>query len=328
MALRSIDLIATGPPSPDPYHPTAPAWALAGSLGARGHRVRVLHPELGEAVAPPPGVVAVPLPFPFRRPGAALEGADWARAAALHFLPDTDLVIRDPSGLGSLGLGRGPRRETALAAFVRGIELSRFDRAHAGRSVGGMVGRVDAWRERRSIRRLERAALAEADRLFVDHPTVRETLVREYGLDEDRLSSSVSPVALSPSGVERARARQDLGIPLDVPVVAALAASGDPSFAGVDRVREAFRRIRPIFPGVRLIVAGATCPTDPGTVADPAREGATFDRALAASDVALFAPRVPGFDPGVVLAQRAGVASIVLPEVELPLDPSGTLRRV
>jgi hypothetical protein len=328
MAPRSVEVIASGPPSPDPYHPTAPAWALAAALGARGNLVRVLHPA-GPAGAPPPaGTTAVPLPLKLRRPGASLEAADWARVAGHHLLPGTELVVRDPAGLGALGLGRPGHRPAALAGFVRSLELSRLDGDLSAHRSPGVLDRVDAWRDRRAVRRLERDALAEADRLFVESPELRDTLTKEYGLEARRLVLSVPPVASRAMEVSREKARNGFSIPLDVPVVAALTATDDPGPAGVDRIREAFRRIRPIFPGVRLIVAGAPSPPDPGVVAAPVRDGSTFDLALSAADVAVFPTASVGFDPGVVLALRAGVASIVLPEVRLPGDSKKVVRAV
>jgi len=327
MASRSVDVITSGPPSPDPYHPTAPAWALAEALAAHGGRVRVLHPATSDVGPAPAGTVAVPLPLEYRHPGTAFESADWARVAGRHLLPDTDLVVRDPSGLGRVGITKTGGTGVVLASFVRSVELTAFDGRHPA-PAPHVRDRVDAWRDRRSIRRLEHEALAEADRLFVDSAEARDLLAREYEVPPSRLAFAVPVVAPLPPPPTRTAARESFTLPLDVPVVAALTNGDAPEAAGVDRVREAFRRIRPIFPGVRLVVAGATAPADPGLVAAPARDGPTIGRALAAADVAVFAPRIPASDPGVVLALRAGVASIVVPEVQLPADPAGAVRRV
>jgi glycosyltransferase involved in cell wall biosynthesis len=187
---------------------------------------------------------------------------------------------------------------------------------------------VDSWRDRRAVRRLERVALEEADRIFCDSPSLADELAAAYRIARGRILPTVPPVALGAEPPARDAARADLGLPTDVPVVAALAASENPEEAGIDRAREAFRRIRPLFPGVRLVVAGAEAPTEPGVHATPERERAVFVRALAAADVAVFARRLPGFDPGLVLALRQGVAPVVLPTVRLPPDSDGAVRRV
>jgi glycosyltransferase involved in cell wall biosynthesis len=99
-----------------------------------------------------------------------------------------------------------------------------------------------------------------------------------------------------------------------------------PNPSGLDRVLDAFRRVRPFFPGVRLVVCGAPAPSDPGVLSLPDRRAETLADALAGADVAIFARRAPGFDPGIVLAARAGVPPIVLPDARFPLDPEGGVR--
>ncbi len=126
----------------------------------------------------------------------------------------------------------------------------------------------------------------------------------------------------------REEARASFRIPADVPVVVAPAAFEQPEPSGIDRARQAFRRVRSFFPGARLIVVGVSAPTEPGVAVAPERDAGTFGRALSAADVAVFDRRVPGFDPGVVLALRAGRCVIVGPNVRLPVDPSEALRTV
>ena len=111
-----------------------------------------------------------------------------------------------------------------------------------------------------------------------------------------------------------------------MPVVAAICSSEAPGPAGVDAAREAFQRIRPFFAGARLVVVGSTVPVGPGVVSAPRRDIESFVRALASADIALFAPRAPGFDPGVVLALRQNVAAITLPSVRFPFDPDHAVR--
>jgi len=327
MAARSVDVLAAGPAPADPYDPAAPAWALAEGLRDRGVSVRVLFPAGADPLAPPDGIESVPVAHAIRRPGAAIEPADYAHAAGRRVRIDAELVLRDPSGLGALGLGHraGAHR---IAAVVRATQLAEFDRERSGRRSANLLDRVDAWRDRRAVRRLERIALTEAQGIYCDAPALAGALADEYRIPPERIRPTVPPVAVGPPPPSRDDARAGLGLPTDVPVVAALACSERPDDAGVDLALEAFRRIRPLFPGVRLVVAGAEAPVEPGVHATPARDRATYDRALAAADVAVFARRAPGFDPGLVLALRRGVASVALPTVRLPVDAAGAVRVV
>ncbi|MGI0071770.1 MAG: hypothetical protein ACRECT_06875 [Thermoplasmata archaeon] len=328
MAVRTVDVLAPGPPSSDPYDPAQPAWTLAGALAARGDSVRVLHPAGATGGDPPPGTTAVPVELPLRRPGAAVEGAEFAAAAARRIHPEAELVLRDPAGLGRLGLRRGGPRAPVLAAFVRWIELDAFDRERGGRAANGVRDRLDAWLDRRAVRRLEEAALKEADRLFYDAANLPSDLVQRYGIPERRFRAALPPVGTSGPAPTRESARRSFRIPADVPVVVAPAAFEQAESSGVDAAREAFRRVRSFFPGARLLVAGAAAPAEPGVVVAPERDGATFARAFAAADVAIFGRRTPGFDPGVVLALRAGCCGIVGPGVRLPVDPAQAVRTV
>jgi hypothetical protein len=326
MASRTVDLVTLGPPPGDPYEPWATAWALASAFAARSDRVRVLHPDGPVGVAPPAGTVGVPVRLPLRRPGAAPDEAGFAAAAGRRVRPDADLVVRDPAGFGSLGLaGRRTSRPTVVA-FVRSVELHAFDRERAARPAAGLVGRLDAWRDRRTVRRLEQAALSEADVLFADAPELAHALTVEYGVPDQRVRPTVPPVPVLSSPLSRDAARSSLGIPTDVPVVVAPMAEERGGPAGVDRACEAFRRVRPFFPGARLIVVGAPAPTDPGVVSVPGRDGATFALGLTAANAALFAGRRPGFDPLLVSAMRAGCAPAAVPGVRLPADPEGAVR--
>ncbi|HTP53486.1 MAG TPA: glycosyltransferase [Thermoplasmata archaeon] len=327
MAGRTVDLLAAGPAPVDPYEPAAAAWALAEGLRDRRCSVRVLFPTGPGGGAPPPGVETASIEIPIRRPGAAVEPADFARAAARRIRPDAELVLRDPSGLGPLALshrGGGHR----IDAIVRAVHLGEFDRERASRRPNGLMDRVDTWRDRRAVRRLEKEALDEADAIFCDSPVVADEIVAAYRIPRDGIRPTIPPVALGPPPPSRDEARAELGLPTDVPVVAALAASENAEEAGIDRVREAFRRIRPLFPGVRLVVAGAEAPVEPGVHAAPERDRAVFVRALAAADVAVFARRLVGFDPGLVLALRQGVASVALATARLPTEPNGAVRTV
>ena len=326
MAPRTVDVVAVGPPPIDPYATAATAWAIARSLAERGDRVRVLYPEGPPGLPPPPDVVGTAVPLPLRRPGAALEPAEFAALAGRRVRPDATLVVRDPSGLGPLGLSGRRSEGPIVVSFVRGLELHAFDRERTGRPPAGFADRLDTWRDRRAVRRLERAALAEPAALFSDDPELTKALTNEYGIDARLLRPTVPPVPRLPPGPPRAKARETLGIPPDVPVVAAPSASEDAEAAGISRVREAFRRIRSLFPGVRLVVAGAATPVEPGVVGVPSRDAETLALALSAADVAVVAPSRTGFDVGSVYAMHAGVATIVGAGVHFPIPPDGAVR--
>jgi len=328
MALRSVDLVAAGPPSTDPYDPAAAAWALAGAFVARGSATRVLHPGSADPGLVPPRVTSVPLELPLRHPGAAVEPAELAAAAGRRLRAGVELVVRDPSGLGRLGVARKPNGPPTIAGVVREFELSEFDRERSGRAPVGFVDRFDTWRDRRSVRRLERLALVEADRLFYGEAELARSLVKEYGVPERRLLVAPSAVLVPAEVPKRDAARAHLKLPLDVPVVVAPAATDRPAPAGVDRAREAFRRVRSLFAGARLVVVGAPAPTEPGVQSVPERDLGSFAGAFAAADVALFAGRSGGFDPGVAIAQALGCPTIVFPGAAFPAPPGASVREV
>ena len=186
MAPHVIDIVAGGPPPLDPYEPAAPAWALAEGLASGGRSVRVLYPSPSVAprVAPPPGVTVVPVELRLRHTGSASDPADFAREAGARVRPEADSILRDPVGLGPLGSHR-KAGHPRLIGFVRSLGISEFDRGRAGAGSRGVAQRLDSWRERRTIRRLERAAISEADRLLYDDTEVGAGLAREV-LDPGR----------------------------------------------------------------------------------------------------------------------------------------------
>jgi glycosyltransferase involved in cell wall biosynthesis len=322
---RTVDIVAVGPPPFDPYHPAASAWALAAALAAAGDDVQVLHLPGSEAALAPPGVTAVPVNIPLRRPGGPHEPAEFASAAGRKLRKGVELVLRDPAGLGALGVSRA-RRGPIVVGFTRGVELHSFEGERPGRPGAGFVDRLDTWLDRRSVRRLERAALQEADRLVYDAAEVARSISEEYAVPDRKMVPLPPAVPELPPLPSRELSRQNLRIPQDVPVAVAPMAFDVREPSGLDRVLDAFRRVRPFFPGVRLVVCGAPAPSDPGVISLPDRHAETLADALAGADVAVFARRSPGFDPGMVLAARAGVPPIVLPDARFPLDPKGGVR--
>jgi glycosyltransferase involved in cell wall biosynthesis len=325
---RSIDLVAVGPCPRDPYDPAASAWALAAGFAAGGDRVRVLHPSGPGGTDPPEGVESVVVDVPLRRPGAAVEGASLTQVAGRRIRPDADLVVRDPFGLGRLGLARRRGSSPDVIGVVHRLELVAYDAEASHRSAASLFDRVDTWRDRRAVRRLEQVALDEARALVYDSPELPEALAREYGISAGRLRPVPPPVRDGGGRWSREEARRALHLPLDVPVVVAPLSSEDPRVSGADRVREAFRRMRSLFAGARLVVVGGPAPSEPGITFLPERDTSTFEQAFAAGDVALVAPSVAGFDPGVILSLRANCPVIVGPGVRFPLDPGRAVRTV
>ncbi len=325
MASRTIDVVAPGPRSADPYAPGATAWGLAAGLARQGDDVAVLYPAAGATSPPSDGLTAVPFELPLRHPGAPAEGADLVASAGRHVRRTADSVVRDPIGLGRLGLHRGSGRGPMVVGFVRGLELAAYDHDRPA-GTAGFRDRLDRWRDRRRVRRLEEAALREADRLFCDAPDLPRVLSEQYGVPAGRCRTALPPVPRLPDLPSPDEARGSFRIPTDVPVVAAPAAFEQPEPSGTDRAREAFRRVRSFFPGARLIVTGTVAPAEPHVSVVPERDGATLARALAAADVVVFDRRVPGFDPGAILAMRAGRAVITGPGVRFPHDPGEAVR--
>jgi hypothetical protein len=327
MASRTVDVVASGPPSSDPYAPGATAWGLAGALARAGDTVAVLYPSGPDAAEPPAGLAAVALDLPLRRPGAVVESAELAVAAGRRVRPRADAVVRDPIGLGRLGLRRSAGRGPIVVGFVRGVELTAYDHERPASSTG-LRDRLDRWRDRRAIRRLEEAALKESDRLFYDAPDLPRVLADVYGIPADRCRAALPAVPALPDLPSIEEARASFRIPVDVPVVAAPAPFASPDESGTDRAREAFRRVRSFFPGARLIVTGTTAPPEPHVTVAPERDGATLARSLAAADVVVFDRRTPGFDPGAVLAMRAHRAVLIGSGVRFPTDPGDAVRAV
>jgi len=290
-----------------------------------GDHVRVLHPTGPPAPDPPEGVEVLPIEVPLRRPGAAVEGAALALAAGRRIRPDAELIVRDPFGLGPLSLGRRHGGAPPIAGVVRRVELTAYDGEPVHQHPPGLVGRVETWRDRRAVRRLESEALAEATRLFYDSPDLPTLLQREYGVDPRLLEWAPPPVrgGVPPS---RAEARKALRLPLDVPVVAAPLSSEDPVLSGATRMVDAFRRVRSLFAGVRLVLVGGTAATEPGLTTVPDRDTSSFERAFAAADVTIVAPSAVGFDAGAVLALRAPCAVLASPSVRFPMDPERAVR--
>lgn len=327
MAGITVDLIAPGPPTDDPYDPAAPAWALAEGFSRRGASVQVVHPA-GEARGiVPRGVATADFPALPRHLGSARGDAELARSARERLRREAELIVRDPLRPGALGLSRGAR-SPRLLALVRADELTAFepgDERPAGR---GVRAKLEQWRERSVLRRLEREALDEAETIYCEAPELVRALTEDFGVAPARLRQLPRAVALPASPPTRAEARRRIGIPADDPLVVALASSDDPDDPGLVRTREAFVRIRPIFAGAHLALAGATTSGGNAITVLPGRDLTTLVTAVVAADVAVFPRSGAGFDPGAALALCAGVACVVSASVRLPDGAGSAVRRV
>jgi hypothetical protein len=325
MAVRTIDVLAAGPPSADLYDPAAPAWALAGGLAARGHSVQVTFPGPSETPSPPPGVTLAPFPPVTPHVGTFLGDAELAKSAGRRIRPVADAVVRDPAGLGSLGHRAGRH---AVVAFVRGLAGDLTPAAPSGPSVsGGFATRVLGWGERRGVRRLEREALAEATTVYCTTAAQRERVREDYGVAADRLRLGAPTVPRGPEPPARDAARRLVGVPDDILLVVVLPPVDPATVGTAGPAVEAFRRTRPIFPGARLAVLGAADAAGPGTIALPSREAGAITSAIAAADVAVAFSPPATLDPGLVLALRAGVPTVAAPTVDLGDASDGVVRQ-
>lgn len=324
MVRRAVDVVAAGPPSADLYDPAAPAWALASGLAARGHSVQVTYPGPAEGAEPPPGVAVAPFPPVTTHVGTYLGDAELARSAGRRIRPDAELVVRDPSGLGSLGRRAGHH---ALVSFVRALAADAEEAQLPATEGRRRLPKVLSWGERRGVRKLEREALSEATMVYCSTVTQRDRLREDYGLSQDRLRVGPPAVPKGPTAPTREAARRLLEVPDDIllGVVLPPVEPADPK--AVPAALEAFHRTRPIFPGARLAVVGAPGATGPGVLSVPGRDAATLATAAAAADVALAFPSGTSVDPGLVVAFRAGVACVLAPTVDLGPGSEAVTRR-
>jgi len=325
MTGRAIDLVAAGPPSPDLYDPAASAWALASALAARGHSVQVAYPGPLEPSTVPVGVAVAPFPPVTAHLGTYLGDAELARSAGHRIRPTAEIVVRDPAGLGALGhhLGRHP----TVVSFLRGFAEETPEDGATDRGESRLASKVLGWRERRGVRRLEKEALAQAVRVYCSTVAQRERLRSDYGIPEDRIQVGPTAVALGPPAPGRQAARRLVGVPDDVLLALVLPPVDPTPSRTVAPALEAFRRSRPIFPGVRLAVLGVPDAAGPGVVNLVSRDAATVVAALSAADVTVAYPSASGADPGLVLALRAGLPSVVGPTVDLGPGSESAVRR-
>ncbi len=327
MTRRIVDLIAPGPPTADPYAPAAPAWALAAGFARLGDAVQVVHPAGDGGPPPPPGVATVAFPSIPRHVGSARGDAELAHAARQRLRPTAELVVRDPLRPGALGLPHGTHGPRLLA-LVRAAELDAGNDDPSTKAPVGLRGRIDRWRERTVLYRLEREALEEAETLYCEGPELLRSLAERFGLPASRLRELPRAVALPDPAPTREGSRDRIGIPHDDPLVVALAAADDPNDPGLARTREAFVRIRPLFAGAHLVLAGASAASGNAITVVPSRDLESLATAIAAADVAVFPTGTAGPEPGVLLALRSAVACVVAADSGLPAGADGAVRRL
>lgn len=324
MSPRTVDIVAAGPASADLYDPAAPAWALAGGLAAKGHSVQVTFPGAEGTAAPGPGIAVAPFPPVTSHVGSILGDAELARSAAHRLRPEAQVIVRDPSGVGTLGLRRGHR---PVVAFVRSLAVDEAGAAPTPAPADGLRSKLSSWGERRGARRLEREALEEANAICCVTAAQRDRLQADYRIPAERLRIAAPAVARGPTPPTREEARRRLEVPDDDPLAVLLPPVDPAATAEASPALEAFRRTRPIFAGARLVVVGVPGAAGPGVISVPRRDAEAVAAAAAAADVAVAYAPGRALDPGLIVALRAGVACVVGPSFDLGPGSESAVRR-
>lgn len=325
MARRTVDLVAAGPPVPDVQDPAGPAWALASGLAARGHSVHIVFPGEAPKAPPDPAVSFTAISPVTAHLGSALGDAELARAAVRWLRPEADVVVRDPSGLGSLGHRAADR---AVISFVRSLESAREDPAASGPKLTILRSKLLGWGGRHGVHHLEHEALSDATAICCATAAQRDRLRTEFDLPAERLRVVASAVPPGPPAPTREAARAALHVPSDADLAVVLPATDPADRRVVAPAVEAIRLTRRLFAGARLAVVGVPELQGPGVVAVPGREPASLAAALAAADVAVAGELAAEFDAAVVAAMRAGLPTLVRPSLDLGPGADGAVRTV
>ncbi|MCI4334686.1 MAG: glycosyltransferase family 4 protein [Thermoplasmata archaeon] len=321
-----IEFLASAPSTETSSGLSRAVWELAAELAARGHRPRVLFPTEQPAPVPPyRGVPGVPVPLHrvSRRPfGRDIEAG---RMASGCLDPAADVVVGNDEKAGALTPPRSSRPNRPIRVqIVHDVALHTFDTLRPLEPKRGVRQSVGNWLDRRVLRRLEGDALRRAQLLLAGSEMNRRLLEQYYGIPARR-------VHLQPHGVPdplevgtREEARAALRLPADVPAV--LFVGRTPERQGLPATLEAFRRMRPLFAGVRLIIVGSSVPSEPGVLSLGLVDEETKARAYRAADVFLFPARYEGFGLAPREAMRYGVATIV--SAQVPLEGAESPRQV
>jgi glycosyltransferase involved in cell wall biosynthesis len=317
MAAWKIEILATAPADASLSGRRRALGELGGALAHRGHRVRVLYPADPPAPASlPEGVVAVPVPVGERDRRARGGELAIGRNASDLLDPMADVVVGVDETAGALWWKERPGGRPALVMVVHDLARERLEARRPPAAGRRLRARVGTWLDRRALGRLEASAFERARLVLVDSERCRRLLASEYGVAQAHLHPLVPGVPDPLDVGSKADARKALRVPMDVPAVAFL--GGRDEAPGLPVALDAFRRVRPLFPGARLLVAGSAVPAEPGVMPLGAADPTVEARALRASDLFLFPTGEEGFDPAPILAMRYGVATIVSRHV--PLD--------
>ncbi|HXQ48872.1 MAG TPA: glycosyltransferase family 4 protein, partial [Thermoplasmata archaeon] len=326
MAPWTIELIETGPlggaePSGDPL-----LTGLGAALALRGHRVRLLDAS-GRPGPPIAGLTVVRVPLPAPKRGGRIEPASLGRNVADFLEPHADLVVGRDAILGALDLPAPTGGRPALVLLLDDAAARGFDPRPARAGELGLRGRVGGWLDGRARRRLQDRALERARIVLATSERLRGSLSKVHGLPSGRIALLPNAVAAPVDVGSRSQARQALKLPMDVEAVAFLGENAESD--GLRDAIAAFRRVRPLFPGARLLVVGSPARPEPGVMALGEGDAATRARVLRASDVALFPARDGASGDATRQAMRSGVASVVSRHVPLDgIDPDRMVRLV
>ena len=315
MAGWVIDFVATAPPAETSSGLSRAVWELAAGLQSRGHSVRVLYPAERPMKLPPfRGVEPVAIPFlgQSRRPfGRDIE---IARNASDVLRRNADIVVGSDEKAGALKLPHG--RRPVFGMFFFDVALHTFDTLRPLEPDRGLRQRVGNWLDRGTLKRLERAAAGRASVILVGAALNRELLQRYYHIDPKRVAVLPLGVPDPMEGTDRAAARRQFKIPLDVPTV--LFVGRTPERQGLPAALESFRRVRVFFPGARMIVVGCQAPNEPGVLSLGLVDELTKANAYRAADLFLFPTRYEGFGLAPREAMRYGLP--VITSSHVPLD--------
>ncbi len=323
-----IDFLASAPAQDTTSGLSRVVWSLAAALVARGHAARVLFPSQNlSARADARGVTAIPVPDPGakRRP----FGRDIAigRDASDLLDPDVDVIVGNDEKAGALEWRKRDGGRPVFTMILHDVSLHTFDTLRPLEPSRGPRQKIGNWLDRRTLKRLEARALERAQVILIPSELNRELLRTNYGIQDGR-------VQLMPNGVPdpveagtKANARLALKVPPDVPVLSFIGRT--PERQGLPIAVEAFRKIRVIFPGARLLVVGSEAKEEAGVTGMGVVDEITKARVLRASDLFVFPARYEGFGLAPREAMRYGVPVVTSRHVPLEgIDAKGAVRIV
>ncbi len=323
MPRRTIDLLATGPPSLDPADPAASGWALAHGLASRGHDVQVVYPGPADGPTHVDGVAAVPYSPVTNHLGTVRGDAELAKLAAHHLRSSPDAVVRDPywaAPSGTPPTAGGSSRSSARSGRRRRRHRPRSGGLPASGSpspAGGDGASPAAWNGRASSRR--RASSARPRHCATGSRA-------STGVPAERIRITHAAVAHGPPPPAREAARRAVGVPDDVPVIATFVPATTPPAELPASMQQVFARLRVIFVGCRLVAVGLPRSSIAGAVALPSRDAATLGTVASASDAAVLFDPTPAAIPAAVFALRAGLPLVGGPTLSVGDGADGVLR--